>query len=42
MTAQNIVDYRDEQGGFSSVEELDEISGIGPATMEALRAGLTP
>jgi competence protein ComEA len=42
VTAQNIVDYRDEQGGFSSVEELDEISGIGPATMEALRAALTP
>jgi DNA uptake protein ComE-like DNA-binding protein len=26
----------------SSVDELDEISGIGPATMEALRARLQP
>jgi competence protein ComEA len=42
VTAQNIIDYREEQGGFSSIEELDEISGIGPATMEALRSALTP
>ena len=42
VTAQNIVDYREEQGGLSSVEELDEISGIGPATMEALRSALGP
>jgi competence protein ComEA len=42
VTAQNILDYRDENGGLSSVDELDEISGIGPATMESLRAALQP
>jgi competence protein ComEA len=42
VTAQNIVDYRDEQGGLSSVEDLDQISGIGPATMESLRGALQP
>ena len=42
VTAQDIIDFRDEQGGLSSIEQLDEISGIGPSTMEALRAGLQP
>jgi competence protein ComEA len=42
VTAQEIVEFRDQQGGLSSVEELDEISGIGPATMESLRASLQP
>jgi competence protein ComEA len=42
VTAQNILDYRDEQGGLSSVDDLDEISGIGPATMESLRGRLQP
>jgi competence protein ComEA len=42
VTAQNILDYRDENGGLSSVDELDQISGIGPATMESLRAALQP
>jgi competence protein ComEA len=42
ITAQNILSFRDEQGGLSSVEELDEVSGIGPATMEALRDRLQP
>jgi competence protein ComEA len=42
VTAQEIVEFRDQQGGLSSIEELDEISGIGPATMESLRASLQP
>jgi competence protein ComEA len=42
VTAQNIVEFRDQQGGISSVDQLDEISGIGPATMEALRSRLQP
>ena len=42
VTAQEIIEFRDQQGGLSSIDELDEISGIGPATMEALRAGLQP
>ena len=42
MTAQKIVEYRDQHGGLSSVEQLDQVSGIGPATMESLRARLQP
>jgi competence protein ComEA len=42
VTAEQIVEFRDQNGGVSSVDDLDEISGIGPATMEALRAGLQP
>ena len=42
MTAQKIVEYRDQHGGLSSVEQLDDVSGIGPATMESLRARLQP
>ncbi len=42
VTAQDILDYRDEQGGLSSIEELDEVVGIGPTTMEALRDRLQP
>jgi competence protein ComEA len=42
VTAQNILDFREQNGGVSSVDDLDQISGIGPATMEALRSGLQP
>ncbi len=42
VTAQNILDFREENGGVSSVDDLDQISGIGPATMEALRGRLQP
>jgi len=42
VTAQDILDFRDQQGGLSSIEELDQVSGIGPATMEALRDRLQP
>ncbi len=42
MTAQSIIDYRDQHGGISSIDQLDEIDGIGPATMDALRARLQP
>ena len=34
-TAQKILDYRQEHGAFGSVDELDAISGIGPARLEA-------
>jgi competence protein ComEA len=42
VTAQDILDFRDAHGGISDIEELDQVSGIGPATMEALRARLQP
>ncbi len=37
VTAQKILDYRTEQGAFSSVEELDAVPGIGPARLEQLK-----
>lgn len=36
VTAQKIVDHREQIGGFRSVEELDDVPGIGPAMMSAL------
>jgi competence protein ComEA len=41
-TAQKILDYRAEHGAFSSVEELDEVPGIGPARVEQLRGLVIP
>ena len=34
--AQRIVDYRTMHGGFHSLDELDNVSGFGPARMAAL------
>jgi competence protein ComEA len=42
VTAQKIVEFRDQHGGVSSIDELSQIPGIGPATMEALRSRLQP
>jgi competence protein ComEA len=36
-TAQKILDYRTEHGGFGSVEDLKQVSGIGPKRFEALK-----
>jgi competence protein ComEA len=36
-TAQSILDYREEHGGFSSVEELGEVPGIGDVRLASLR-----
>ena len=36
-TAQQIVAYREAHGGFGSVEELDQVPGIGETRMAALR-----
>lgn len=35
--AQDIIDYREEKGGFTSVDELKNISGIGDKTYEKLK-----
>src|SRR4051794_11137870 len=36
-TAQKILDFRTEHGGFGSVDELDQIPGIGEKRLAALR-----
>lgn len=38
--AKAIVDYREEHGPFSSVDELLEVKGIGSATLEKIRGQL--
>lgn len=40
-TAQKILDFREERGGFGSVEELGEIPGIGEKRLAALRETVT-
>jgi competence protein ComEA len=40
-TAQKIIAYRQEHGGFGSVAELDRVPGIGPARMAALKDRVT-
>ncbi len=42
VTAQKIVDYREQHGAFSSIEDLDAIPGIGPARLEQLRDLVAP
>ena len=38
---QRIIDYRTQHGGFRSIAELDQVSGIGPARLAALRDHVT-
>lgn len=37
VLSQRIVEYREEHGGFSTVDELVEIKGIGEKTLEKVR-----
>ena len=41
VTAQAIIAYRTEVGSFESIEQLLEVSGIGPATLETMRPYVT-
>ena len=41
VKAEAIVAWRQEHGGFSAVEELLEVKGIGEATLEGLRPYVT-
>lgn len=41
VTARKILDYRARTGGFSSVDQLLEVSGIGVKTLEKIRAKVT-
>jgi competence protein ComEA len=42
VTAQKILDYRQQHGAFGSVDELDAIPGIGPKRMDQLRGLVAP
>ena len=42
VTAQKILDYRQQHGAFASIDELDAIPGIGPARLEQLREAAQP
>jgi competence protein ComEA len=42
VTAQKILDFRQQHGAFSSVDELDAIPGIGPARLDQLRDLVQP
>jgi len=41
VTAQKIIDYRTKRGGFSYIEELMNVSGIGAKTFEKLKDHIT-
>jgi competence protein ComEA len=40
--AQRIIQYREQHGGFRSVDELQEVSGIGEKRLEALKGSISP
>jgi competence protein ComEA len=42
VTAQKILDYRQEHGAYQSVDELDAVPGIGPKRLEQLRELVVP
>ena len=41
VTAQAILAWRTEHGAFTAIDELMEVDGIGPATMEQLEPWVT-
>ena len=41
VKAAAIIDYRRENGKFKSIEELDNVKGIGPKIIEKIRAYIT-
>jgi competence protein ComEA len=36
-TAQSIIEYREIQGPFENIEQIQEVKGIGPATFEGIK-----
>jgi competence protein ComEA len=42
VTAQKILDYRQEHGAFTSVDALDAVPGIGPARLAQLKDLVAP
>lgn len=41
VTALAILEHREELGGFESIEQLLDVDGIGPATLDEIRSYLT-
>jgi len=41
VLAQRIIEWRDAHGGFTSVEQLSEVSGIGPTRLDDIRPHVT-
>lgn len=41
VMAQRIIDYRNTNGPFTSVDQLQQVSGIGPKTLEKMRGQVT-
>ncbi|MDP8238138.1 MAG: helix-hairpin-helix domain-containing protein [Candidatus Hatepunaea meridiana] len=37
IKAERIIDYRTKNGSFNSIDDLENVSGIGPKSMEKLR-----
>ena len=40
-TAQNIIDYRDQNGPFVQIEDIMNVPGIGPSTFDSIRNLIT-
>ena len=41
VTAQHIVEYREANGPFEAIEDIQDVPGIGPATFEGLKGSIT-
>lgn len=41
VTAEKIISYREENGGFSSIEDIKNVSGIGDKTFEKFKEDIT-
>ncbi|MCK8825199.1 helix-hairpin-helix domain-containing protein [Fuchsiella alkaliacetigena] len=37
VTAQNIIEYRQSEGGFNKIEEIKEVSGVGEVTYQQIK-----
>ncbi|MCS7060229.1 MAG: helix-hairpin-helix domain-containing protein [Anaerolineae bacterium] len=40
-TARRIIEYRQQHGPFASVEDIQKVPGVGPATFEAIKPYIT-
>jgi competence protein ComEA len=41
VKAQAIIDFRNQNGPFTSLDQIQEVNGIGPATFEKLKDLIT-